>query len=103
MKRRFTSRGFEDFAEFTDSYGSQVVVRESSIIGEPCIWVFCKNSGSGSANPSPHLTVAQAQLLVDGLQKFILRARPRTPWFLHWLFKKGITYLNPLREKENQK
>jgi hypothetical protein len=103
MKRKFTPRGFEDFAEFTDSYGSQVVVRESSIIGEPCVWVFCKNSGSGSANPSPHLTVEQAQLLVDGLQRFIRCAGPRAPWFLHWLFKKGITYLNPLREKENQK
>jgi hypothetical protein len=89
MKRKFTPRGFEDFAEFTDSYGSQVVVRESSIIGEPCIWVFCKRGiGSVDPDPSPHLTVAQAQLLVDGLQKFILRARPRTPWFLHWLFKK---------------
>jgi hypothetical protein len=84
VKRKFTPGGFEEFAEFTDSYGSQVVVRESSITGEPCVWVFCKR-GIGSV--SLHLTAEQAQLLVDGLQKFILRAGPRAPWFLRWLFR----------------
>lgn len=69
--RVFTPRGFEDFANFVDSHGSNVVVRESSEVGpEPHVWVFCQREAQGRA---PHLTKQQALKLVQALTNFAYR------------------------------
>jgi len=39
-----TERGFTDYGEpIIDLDGHEVVVRESSICGDPCVWVFCND------------------------------------------------------------
>lgn len=73
-ERSFTQRGFENFATFTDSHGNDVVVRESSEIGEPCVWVFCGHGvGDVAPRPSAHLTKEQARSLAEALMQFVNR------------------------------
>lgn len=70
-ERKFTPRGFEDFAEFTDSHGSTVVVRESSVSDGPCVWVLCYKGPEGSRwECTPHLDVVQARKLAMALTAF---------------------------------
>jgi hypothetical protein len=69
-KRVFTIRGFEDFCEFRDRYGSLVTVRESSLATLSCVWIFCKDNPD-IPEPSPHLTVEQAQIVIKALQAFV--------------------------------
>lgn len=72
-------RGLYDFALITDTYGSEIRVRTSSIAAEPCIWIFSMRDGKeytehhlhGIQAISPHLNVEQAKRLRDALQKFI--------------------------------
>jgi len=64
-----TERGFIIYDRFTDRYGTEVVVQESSIAGEWCAWVFANNMHM--EEPSPHLTVENAERLIAALQKFI--------------------------------
>jgi hypothetical protein len=85
MKKVFTNRGFEDFATVpADRYGNKVVVRESSLASEACVWIFCnpgkswqermdsdKARGVEVTQPSPHLTVEQAKLVRNALNRFI--------------------------------
>ena len=62
-KRSTTDRGFAIYDEFTDRYGNQVSVVESSLATEACCWIF-----SGKA---PHLTVEQARRVRDALDAFV--------------------------------
>lgn len=79
MKR--TSRGFNIFSEFKDSYGNTLIVQESSAAGQVCCWIFVKNrqgndyevnvgAGGRIDVPSAHLTKAQARRLIRALTKF---------------------------------
>ena len=73
MKRKFTPRGFEDFATLTDSHENNIVVRESSEVGEPRVWIFCHNT-LGDGDNTPYLSVEQAQELARGLMRFVRRS-----------------------------
>jgi hypothetical protein len=64
---RYTERGFRDYAELVDRYGSTVTVRESSNAMTDCVWIFCKND----VHPGMHLTVDQARIVRDALTEFI--------------------------------
>ena len=74
MKRKFTPRGFEDFATLTDSHENNIVVRESSGVGEPRVWIFCHNSNVPLTDAAPYLNAAQAQKLARGLMRFVRRS-----------------------------
>lgn len=74
----FTQRGFQDYCELVDRYGSTVTVRQSSLASEPCVWIFSKKDGQDGVFHlgkwqaySPHLTVEQAKRVRDALQRFI--------------------------------
>ncbi len=72
--RSFTSRGFEDFADFEDSHGHRVVVRESSQVGGLHVWVFCHKDGeTGRVDHAPHLDKDQAARLARALMAFVNR------------------------------
>lgn len=66
--RATTARGFAIYDEFTDMYGGQVRVQQSSLASEPAVWIFGKNSDLGSA---AHLTVEQARRVRDALGAFL--------------------------------
>lgn len=79
-----TSRGFRNYTEFVDSYGSNVAVRQSSSAELAAVWVFCSNPGEKVRNhlgdmvdkdTSPHLTVPQAERLAKALMRFVKEAR----------------------------
>jgi hypothetical protein len=76
-----TNRGFEDYADFQDSYGASIIVRESSAAMGPHVWVFANGGGivqSGGTNEgSAHLNVEQAKILRDALTEFIERVPQR--------------------------
>ena len=67
-----TQRGFRDFASFKDSHGNPVTVRESSQVGEPCVWVFCHHEQifGCHVDTAPHLNAAQARVLAEALMEF---------------------------------
>ena len=91
--RSVTPRGFTTYDEFTDTYGSKVVVRESSGAAGPRVWIFADypdgpeqhltpgdrqrlarfDIGELAARltPSPHLDVEQARRVRDALDAFI--------------------------------
>jgi hypothetical protein len=71
-----TERGLRDWAKFPDSYGNEVLVRDSS--GQTptqkgrAVWVLCRRNPEHVGEfASPHLTVPQAKKLIRGLEKFI--------------------------------
>lgn len=90
-----TPRGFRVYTEFTDTYGAQVRVQESSSAAGPRVWVFANHevelkkqdrerlarAGFGTPQrlaelgvmlePSPHLDVPQAIRMRDALNEFI--------------------------------
>jgi len=68
-----TPRGFADFCDFRDSYGSRVIVRQSSNAEIDAVWIFAKDNPD-MKNPAPHLTVEQATIVRDGLDDFIRMA-----------------------------
>ncbi len=41
--KRFTPRGFADYAAVVDGYGQTVTVRQSSAV-DPAVWIFCKGA-----------------------------------------------------------
>lgn len=77
-------RGLYDYAQITDTYGSEICVRTSSAACEPCVWVFTSRDGKeyvehppsqgGISVFSPHLNVEQATRLRDALDRFIQEA-----------------------------
>ena len=66
--RSTTDRGFVIYDEFTDTYGHEVRVQESSLATDTRVWVFASD---GSA----HLDIAQASRVRDALDTFIREAQ----------------------------
>ena len=64
-----TSRGFNIYTEFRDTYKSEVRVQESSSACAPRVWIFCE-SAPGNKDMSPHLSPAQARRVAKALLKF---------------------------------
>jgi hypothetical protein len=75
--RKYTSRGFRNYSEQKDSYGTPFAVRESSNAELRAVWIFIhdpeygKPVVGGIGWPALHLSVAQAKRLVVALNKFI--------------------------------
>lgn len=69
-ERKFTDRGFEDYTEFRDTYGSLVTVRQSSSAERDAVWIFCKDNPH-MKEPSPHLSPEQAEQVADALMDFV--------------------------------
>jgi len=63
MKRSITPRGFK-LIEFTDLYGVECSLQESSLHTPMCVWL-------GPDNNRMHLDQATAQQIVDELTVFI--------------------------------
>lgn len=76
--RQFTERGFEDFTEFRDVYGSKITVRESSLATESCVWIFATDNPQ-IKEPSPHLNAEQAKMVADALYAFAMSRLPADP------------------------
>jgi hypothetical protein len=78
--RSVTSRGFDTYDEFRDSYGAEVTVRQSSAASGPHVWLFI--TGGAMVSPdhpndgSAHLTVEQAKRVRDALDAFIKERAP---------------------------
>ena len=72
MMERFTQRGFENFTKFVDTHHNLVIVRESSQVGEPCVWIFSRANDdiAGLAITAPHLNAAQCRMLAAALMAF---------------------------------
>lgn len=68
--RTVTPRGFTIYDQFTDTYGSDIRVQESSSAEEARVWIFATAAQSG-AGASPHLNVEQAGRVRDALDAFI--------------------------------
>lgn len=69
--RTVTERGFTIYDQFTDTYGSDVRVQESSAATAAKVWIFCNKHGFPQEGASPHLDVTQAVRLRDALDAFI--------------------------------
>ena len=66
-----TGRGFAVYDEFTDTYGSTVIVQESSSPEGARVWIFCRHGGFPQKASEPHLNVEQARRVRDALDAFI--------------------------------
>lgn len=73
--RYATPRGFTNFDEFTDAYGATVTVRESSIVGQPHVWVFTAGGAVAENTGAAHLNRDQATRLRDGLDDWLRETR----------------------------
>lgn len=98
MTTSHTPRGFAVYAEFTDTYGSEVKVQQSSSASGPRVWIFANHPSirghlsldvqgrlltagfrtdlhlaelGAALEPSPHLNVEQARQVRDALDTFI--------------------------------
>ena len=69
--RSTTERGFTVYDQFTDMYGHDVRVQESSSAEGARAWIFCSKGGSPQEKASPHLDVEQAKRVRDALDAFI--------------------------------
>lgn len=70
-ERSTTERGFTIYDEFTDTYGNEVRVQESSAATGAKVWIFCNDRGLPAKEEAPHLDVEQAKRLRDALDAFI--------------------------------
>lgn len=68
----YTERGFPQH-EFTDRYNRKVVLRESSLSEEPCIWIFpeCYIDRDGTPMSGAHLTVDSARDIAQRLLTWV--------------------------------
>lgn len=69
--RSTTERGFIIYDEFTDTYGNQVRVQESSAATCAKVWIFCNDGCFPAKKEMPHLNVEQARRVRDALDAFI--------------------------------
>lgn len=72
--RSTTERGFAIYDEFTDTYGGEVSVQESSIATDCRVWIFVRHyreTGGGA-----HLNIEQAKRVRDALDAFIRENQP---------------------------
>lgn len=65
------TRGFLGYAQFDDTYGAQVRVKESSSANGPHVWIFVGGGRLSNNDGSAHLTIEQAVLVRDALDRFI--------------------------------
>lgn len=73
----YTERGFADYANFVDTYGATVRVRQSSAALVDRVWVFIDKKtdpGDDSNDGAAHLSKPQAIELVRALQEWIATA-----------------------------
>ena len=63
--------GVTDYADFKDSYGAHVRVRESSAASEPKVWIFVDNRPVTDTNGAIYLTVEQARVLISALKEWL--------------------------------
>lgn len=79
----YTSRGFANYAEFVDTYGATVTVRESSAAFVDRVWVFIKKDDVDPTDAlndgAAHLSRSQAVELVRALQEWIDQAEDDGP------------------------
>lgn len=74
--RSVTGRGFTIYDEFTDTYGSQIRVQESSAAPGPRCWIFTAAAEDGdTVTAAAHLDVTQAERVRDALDAFIREAK----------------------------
>jgi len=71
MPISFTERGFANYADFEDSYGAKVIVRESSADPLDKVWIFVNDGAITNNKGSAHLNVEQAKTLRDALDEWI--------------------------------
>lgn len=94
LNRSVTDRGFVTYDEFTDTYGTDICVRQSSTAAGPRVWIFASHDPAkhltpqdrarlwgldtlgmdelaAKLTPSPHLDVEQAKRVRDALDEFI--------------------------------
>lgn len=68
---RKDARGFRVFAEFQDSKGNTVRVKESSAADLEAVWIFSAKPDGGDY--PPHLSRADARKVIRGLQRSLDR------------------------------
>lgn len=72
-------RNLGRYAKFTDSYGAEVKVSQSSSAEGPHVWIFVKGGGANDPNhhahepggAAAHLTQKQATLVRDALSEWL--------------------------------
>lgn len=71
LKIKRTERGFA-IAEFTDLYGSECSIQESSLATEAAIWLGVDtHHAAGDVNARMHLTQDMAAALIPLLERFV--------------------------------
>lgn len=70
MKILPTARGFK-YGRFTDKYGSECSIQDSSIASEPCIWLGVDKSFEGNECTRMHLTQDHVKELLPLLKAFL--------------------------------
>lgn len=75
--RSVTERGFTIYDQFTDTYGSQIRVQESSAASGPRCWIFttAADDDDDTVTAAAHLDVTQAERVRDALDSFIREAK----------------------------
>lgn len=71
-----TDRGFGVYCRFRDRYGSEILVQQSSLAFEDCVWIFAGDNPDMD-EPSPHLTRTQAIMVRDALTAWIEDFEPQ--------------------------
>lgn len=76
MPLRYTARGFADYAEFVDTYGATVTIRQSSAATADRVWLFIKKDATdGDRNDgAAHMNKQQAIAVVQALTEWIATA-----------------------------
>lgn len=74
MKVTPTNRGFNR-AEFTDRYGSECSIQESSLATEYALWLGVHKDFNGVESTRMHLTQEQVAELLPLLQRFVETGR----------------------------
>lgn len=77
--KKYTPRGFRNYADAKDSYGINYLIRESSAAIKRCVWIFINdpkhsyedNVTGEDIYPALHLTETQAKKVISALQKFV--------------------------------
>lgn len=87
-----TERGFYDFAKFTDTYGNEVTVRESSSAEGAHLWIFVDGEvhlqekphphpgipfGVAKASASTHMNLEQVEVMRDAFTEYLEFAKTR--------------------------
>lgn len=82
MTRTTDGRGFTIYDQFTDTYGKQVTIQESSHADGDRCWIF-------STGGAPHLNPEQARRVRDALDAFIADQPWQAPDGTRWIRDPG--------------